>query len=82
MFWDQTKNDWLIEHRGLSFEAVVAALEAGEFLDDFAHPRRANQRLLVVELHGYVCAVRDGDKIFLKTIYPDRDLMAKYRSSK
>ncbi|MFM8278662.1 MAG: hypothetical protein ACKN89_17045 [Cyanobium sp.] len=36
--WSHDKNALLIAERGVSFEAVVAAIEAGELLDVLAHP--------------------------------------------
>jgi hypothetical protein len=36
--WSHDKNALLIAERGVNFEAVVAAIEAGELLDVLAHP--------------------------------------------
>lgn len=36
--WSHDKNALLIAERGVSFEVVVAAIEAGELLDMLAHP--------------------------------------------
>lgn len=61
----------------------MAELEMGRLIDDLAHPRRPNQRVLIVELNNYLCAVPyvlDQGQMFLKTIYPDRSLKEKYRS--
>ncbi|WP_341884465.1 hypothetical protein [Synechococcus sp. UW140] len=47
----------LIAERQLCFESVVVAIEAGELLDVFEHPnqqRYPGQRVLVVQLEGYV----------------------------
>ena len=79
--WDEAKNDWLKANRGLSFEAVVSALLSGKMIDDVEHPQRRNQRIFIVELNGYMCAVpyvQDESTIFLKTIYPDRKMKAIY----
>jgi hypothetical protein len=79
--WDLAKNVWLKANRGISFESVIAALEAGELIDDVAHPQRPNQRIFILELNDYICAVpyvlSDGI-VFLKTIYPDRKLKDRY----
>ena len=80
--WDEEKNRWLKQERNLSFEAVVAASENNRILDDVDHPARHNQRILIVEINGYICAVpyvRDENVFFLKTIYPSRDLKQKYK---
>jgi hypothetical protein len=80
--WNPEKNEQLRLERRLSFEDVVAEMEAGRILDDFDHPVRAGQRILAVEIGGYVCAVpyvQDRNTMFLKTIYRDRNLNRKYR---
>lgn len=80
--WDNAKNDWLKANRDASFEAVVAALQSGKLIDDVEHPQRTNQRIFIVELNEYICAVPyvlNEGVIFLKTIYPDRKMKAKYR---
>ena len=84
--WDESKNEWLKAHRGLSFEAVLAAIEDGGQLEDTEHPgaKRKHQRILVVALEGYACVVpyvRDGSTVFWKTIYRSRDLNKKHRGS-
>ncbi len=80
--WDQDKNAWLKANRGVSFEAVIDAMESDKIIDDLAHPARPHQRIMIVELAGYICAVpyeSDGESLFLKTIYPDRKMKDKYR---
>ncbi len=80
--WDNAQNDWLKVNRDASFEAVVAALQSGKLIDDVEHPQRTNQRIFIVELNEYICAVPyvlNEGVIFLKTIYPDRKMKAKYR---
>ena len=84
--WDESKNDWLKSHRGLSFEAILAAIDDGRLLEDTEHPNAKwkHQRILVVELDDYVCIVpyvRDGATAFWKTIYRNRKVDRKYRGS-
>ena len=84
--WDESKNEWLKAHRGISFEAVAAAIEDGRQLKDTEHSnaKRKHQRILVVEIDGYVCIVpyvRDGATVFWKTIYRSRKLNKKHRGS-
>jgi hypothetical protein len=82
--WSEEKNLRLQAARGLSFEAVREAIEQGRVLDELVHPnpeRFGHQRILVVEIDGYACAVPyviDGDTWFLKTIYRSRALQRKY----
>ena len=81
--WDESKNEWLKSHRGITFEAIVAAIENGQLLADVDHPgpNRKHQRMFVVELGGYACAVPyviDGTTAFLKTAFRSRDMQKKY----
>lgn len=82
--WDSDKNNLLIDQRGVSFEEVVAVLEAGNVLDVINHPNKkkyAHQKMYVVEINGYAYLVpflEDRDKIFLKTIIPNRKANKKY----
>ena len=68
----------LIAERQLCFESVVVAIEAGELLDVFEHrnqQRYPGQRVLVVQLEGYVHLVpyvETAEHFFLKTIIPNR----------
>lgn len=82
--WSSTKNKQLKRERGLCFEDVEQALSGEGFVDDLPHPnvqRYPNQRLLIVLIDNYPCVVpyvRDGDKLFLKTIYPNRKLKSLF----
>jgi len=82
--WSAEKNQQLQHDRGISFEEIVAAIEAGGLLDELVHPnqtRYARQRLLVVALSGYAyvvpCVVQEDD-YFLKTIYASRKATRDY----
>ena len=55
--WSAGKNEVLHVQRGVSFEAVVIAIESGDLLDIVEHPNQARypgQRILVVLISGYV----------------------------
>jgi hypothetical protein len=86
--WSEEKNLQLKIERKLSFEEVAAAIENGSVLDDIAHPyalRKGSQRLLLVEINGYVCVVpyvREGTRMFLKPIYRSRAMQKKFRVKK
>ena len=68
----------------MTFEAVVVAIESGGLLDILRHPNPAKyprQRILVVELNGYVHLVpfvEERDHFFLKTIIPSRKATRDY----
>jgi hypothetical protein len=78
------KNAWLIEVRGISFEEIIAALEAQKVLDIVEHPnstKYAHQKMYIVELRDYVYLVpfvKESNKIFLKTAFPSRKATKQY----
>ncbi|MEO8402706.1 MAG: BrnT family toxin [Gammaproteobacteria bacterium] len=82
--WDNDKNETLISTRGVSFEEVIVILENGDMLDIIEHPNQeqySHQKMYVVEINGYVYLVpfvKDKNKVFLKTIIPNRKAQKKY----
>ena len=76
--WAPEKNDILKRERGVSFEEITVAVEAGALLEIVPHPNPAKyprQKVMVVELAGYaylVPFVEEVDHYFLKTIIPSR----------
>lgn len=82
--WGSVKNEQLKLERGLSFEIVVVAIEAGGLIDILAHPNPAkypNQRVIVVASDGYACLVpfvEEEDHFFLKTVIPSRKATRDY----
>ena len=83
--WSTSKNQQLIDERGISFERVVSAIEQGGLLDVVEHPNRRRypgQRIYVVEIEGYVHLVpfvtEADDTRFLKTIIPSRKATRGY----
>lgn len=82
--WASEKNEQLKLERGLSFEIMVVAIEAGGLIDILAHPypaRYPHQRVLVVASDGYaylVPFVEEDDHFFLKTVIPSRKATRDY----
>ena len=82
--WNQQKNETLKRSRGVSFEDVVLALEAGGLLEVVNHPnpkRYPKQHIFVLALAGYVYLVPYVDEeshVFLKTIIPSRKATRDY----
>ena len=76
--WPPDKNDWLIQERGISFEDVTVAVEAGHLLEIVPHPnpgKYPRQQIMVVDVAGYaflVPFIEAEDHFFLKTIIPSR----------
>jgi hypothetical protein len=81
------KIEMLRQERGISFEEIIVAVEAGNLRDVLAHPhprKYPRQKILVVEVAGcahLVPCVEEDDHFFLKTITPSRkatrDFIAK-----
>ncbi|RYH31836.1 MAG: DUF4258 domain-containing protein [Alcaligenaceae bacterium] len=82
--WGPEKNDQLMAARGISFEQMVVAVEAGGLLDVLVHPNPSkypNQKVLVVASDGYaylVPFVEQEDHFFLKTVIPSRKATRDY----
>jgi len=82
--WNAEKNQLLMGERGVSFEDVLFALQAGRLLDDLVHPNNnkyPGQRIFVVEIDEYawlVPYVENEDEIFLKSVIPSRKATRHY----
>ena len=76
--WAPDKNAMLKEERGVFFEEITVAVEAGRLLEIVPHPhleKYPRQKIMVVESAGYaylVPFVEEDDHFFLKTIIPSR----------
>ncbi len=84
--WSLEKNWDLIEQRGISFEAIVSAIEQGGLLDVLEHPnqgRYPGQLIYVVEIDEYLHLVpvvtQPDGTLFLKTIIPSRKATRDFR---
>jgi len=82
--WNNEKNEWLKENRGVCFEQIVILMEREEVLDVLEHPNQEKypgQKIAVLGINEYaylVPYVQEGDEIFLKTIIPSRKATNKY----
>ncbi len=82
--WSPDKNERLRDERGVTFEEIVFHIVHDGLLDVLEHPNRnryPGQRILVVDVEGYVCLVpfvEDDERLFLKTIIPSRKMTKKY----
>jgi hypothetical protein len=76
--------DGLSLERGITFEEIVVAIDAGHLLDVLKHRNRRRyprQSILVVALRRYVYLVpfiEQPDGYFLKTIIPSRKAARDY----
>jgi uncharacterized DUF497 family protein len=82
--WNNEKNEWLKEHRGVCFEQAVILLEREEVLEVVEHPNQEKypgQRMAIVRINDYaylIPYVQEGEEIYLKTIIPSRKATNKY----
>ncbi|MFW5883136.1 MAG: toxin [Verrucomicrobiota bacterium] len=82
--WSETKNEILIAHRGISFDEVAQLLSTGNYWQSIPHPnpeKYPDQKLFLIPIDNYIFVVPyliDGDRIYLKTIFPSRKLTATY----
>lgn len=78
--WNDEKNEWLRQERGVTFPQVIHRLMYGGLLDIIEHPnpeRYPNQKILIVAIDDYayiVPYVASSETIFLKTIIPSRKM--------
>jgi uncharacterized DUF497 family protein len=84
--WDDTKNEWLKNHRDMSFEAICEKINRGDILDVFTNPnpQYAHQGVFVLRLHDYTWFVPfsdTGTAIKLITAFPSRKAHKKYGGS-
>jgi len=86
--WNDGKNELLKRERGISFEQVEVAIESGNLIDRVRHPnqeRYPNQKVFLILIEDYVYSVpyiEDEEKIFLKTIIPNRKATKKFLGGK
>jgi uncharacterized DUF497 family protein len=82
--WNPQKNETINAERGISFERIVVAIEAGGLLDILAHPNQTKypkQQVLVVSCDSYaylVPFVEEETYFFLKTVIPSRKATRDY----
>ncbi len=82
--WNHDKNTLLKHERGISFEEIVLAMDAGGLLDMLQHTnteKYLNQQIFVVTFADYVYLVpfvEEDSFYFLKTIIPSRKARRDY----
>jgi tRNA isopentenyl-2-thiomethyl-A-37 hydroxylase MiaE len=86
--WNERKNELLKKSRNISFEEIVSAIQNGGLLDRLKHhnpEKYPNQFIFYIKYNNYVYTVpfvEDNNKIFLKTIFPDREKTKFYLGEK
>ena len=78
------KNAVLKSERSIGFEEIILLIQEGRAIDVVEHPNKEkypHQMVYVVDVRGYIFLVpfvKEGHKIFLKTIYPSRKATKDY----
>ena len=86
--WNDEKNKLLKRLRGVSFEQIELAIASGDLVDRLKHPnseKYPNQMVFLVKIEDYIYSVpfvEDDEKIFLKTIIPNRKATKKHFGGK
>ena len=76
--WDILKSERLKKVRGVSFEEILKA----KLIEVKRHSKRTHQNIMLFWHQGYVWVVpyvRDGEDLFLKTLYPSRKYTKLYK---
>ena len=84
--WNEDKNNLLRQHRKISFEQILTAIENRQIMDVIEHPNKIKykgQIYIMVNYNKYIYVVpaiisESGEECFLKTIYPSRKYTQKY----
>jgi uncharacterized DUF497 family protein len=80
--WNNEKDLWLQEHRGVSFQDIATCILSDNLIDMIENPSRDGQEAFVIRFREYIWVVPfvlgKDDSIFLKTAYPSRKMNALY----
>lgn len=57
IIWDEEKNNWLKQQRGVSFEEIEGLLLEGEYLNIINNPVREGQQYFILSIHDYTWVV-------------------------
>ncbi len=82
--WNEEKNIWLMEKRGISFEEILEDIKNGQIIARTEHPdqvRYPRQKIFIINHNNYcyiVPFIENEDDYFLKTIIPSRKATKKY----
>ena len=81
IIWSLLKSDRLKRTRGVSFEEIIKA----RLIAVKMNPGRKNQKVMLFLHKRYIWIipfVEDGERIFLKTLFPSRKYTKLYREGK
>jgi hypothetical protein len=87
ILWDEEKDRWLKENRGIGFDRVAAKIVQLDYIALVEHWNRVrypHQWVFVLEIDGYayyVPFIETDDEVFLKTVIPSRRAKKHYLRS-
>ena len=79
--FSKEKDKWLRKVRKVGFEEVIKIINEGQIIDEIDHPKRKNQKFLIIRINDYIHVVpfvESEREIFLKTIYKSRKFDKHY----
>jgi hypothetical protein len=80
--WDEDKNEWLMQERGISFQMCVECIISDKLIAVVQnHPPYDHQQVYIFEYEDYcyeVPFVEDEEKIFLKTAHQSHEATKRY----
>jgi uncharacterized DUF497 family protein len=82
--WNEGKNIWLMETRGISFEEILEDIKNDQIIARTEHPdqiKYPRQKIFIINHNDYcyvVPFIEDKGDYFLKTIIPSRKATKKY----
>ena len=81
ILWNPDKNRWLSETRGITFDEVLAFLEAGVPPESYDHPNQGKypgQKIFEIEAKGYVWMINPNYQMYKRPAHetePSRSLL-------
>ena len=76
--WNADKDLWPQEHRGVSFQDIVACILSDSLIDMVENTARGGQHAFLIRFRDYIWVVpfvlEKDESIFLKTAYPSRKM--------
>jgi len=82
IYWDEEKNNKLIDERKISFDDIADIILREEYLDILENPVRDDQLIFIIRLKEYIYVVPfiidENENIILKTAFPSRKFYKIY----
>ena len=84
IIWNEEKNTWLKQHRGVLFELALHVITQKGVLAKIEHLNQhkyPGQKIYVIELNGYtymIPLVENATQMFFKTIIPSRKMKKRF----